>query len=281
MASPSAIDPLSIIDLATSRRGYRLRADFHYGADPAQAFDLYLPIKGASPWPLLIFLHGGRWTYGSRKQYRFVGQAFARHGIATAVCGYRTWPRVSFPAFVEDAAAATAHIQQRAAELEINPDQIVIGGHSAGAHIAALLVTGTSYLENAGGRRTALAGMIGLSGPYDFLPLKDQDLREIFGPDETHESSQPIKFVDGGEPPMLLLHGAKDKSVSPRNSQKLARAVEQLGGVAQVVVYPRLNHTKTVGGLAVRLSWILGPVLSDCVAFIHAPKQPSNQSPSV
>jgi acetyl esterase/lipase len=269
MAASSVLNPLSIIDLATSRRGYRLQADLSYGPDASQAFDIYWPQTGAGPWPLLIFLHGGRWTHGSRKQYRFVGQAFARHGIAAAVCGYRTWPGVRFPGFVEDAATAIAALQQQAEQLGADPNRIVLCGHSAGAHIAALLVTGTNYLEDAGGSREGIAGMIGMSGPYDFLPIKDEDLLDIFGPNDTHHASQPISFVDGREPSMLLLHGGKDKSVSPRNSKKLAQAVQERGGHAQVVMYPWLNHTRTVGGLATRLTWLLGPVLEDCVGFVN------------
>ncbi len=262
-------DGLALLDRLTPRRGYRARIDLPYGNAPHEKLDLYLPEQGKGPWPAVLFLHGGRWTNGDKAQYRFVAHAFATAGIAAAIVGYRTWPLAGFPAFVQDAASAQAFLHGNAAELGLARDRIFLVGHSAGAHIAALLATATPWLAEAGAARSSIAGFVGIAGPYDFLPIREAELREIFGPEESHEASQPILYVDGREPPSLLLHGRRDRTVAPRNSARFGREINRRGGSARVLTYDRLDHTRIVGALSARIGPLFGPVLGDCLAFIE------------
>ncbi len=262
---------LSLLNLAASGRGgYEHRNDIAYGPLPHQRLDLYLPKDGDDGErlrPLLLFFHGGRWSDGSKDDYRFVGEAFSSRGIATAIAGYALYPQVRFPVFVQDAARAVVwaahHCEDFGAE-----GPLFVAGHSSGAHIASLLALDPSYLEEAGGTGVKIAGMLGLAGPYDFLPLRDADLIDIFGPVERHGESQPIRYVSPTAPPALLLHGEADSTVGPRNSRKLAEKLSAAGVPVTLRLYPGLTHLRILGALASPLRFI-APVLDDIERFIE------------
>jgi acetyl esterase/lipase len=160
---------------------------------------------------------------------------------------------VRFPAFVEDAARAVRWAQLHAGRYGGDPERLFVMGHSSGAHLAALLALQPDYLKAAGGDRAKLRGMIGLAGPYDFLPLTAPDLREMFGPPERFELSQPITFADGDNPPLLLLHGEDDENVGVHNTRNLASAVARAGGPVEAVIYPEMSHSWIVATLAAPL----------------------------
>ncbi len=134
-----------------------------------------------------------------------------------------------------------------------SPEKIFVMGHSSGAHLAALLALNPDYLKAAGGDRAWLRGMIGLAGPYDFMPITAPDMRDMFGPPERFELSQPITFVDGDNPPLLLLHGEDDQSVGVRNTRRLSAAVAKAGGPVETVIYPEMSHAWIVATLAAPL----------------------------
>ena len=117
-----------------------------------------------------------------------------------------------------------------------------IAGHSAGAHIAMLLAVDDRYLMEAGVDTSQLNGVIGLAGPYDFLPIEAESVRRIFPDARAQRESQPVNFVDKGAPPALLVHGDKDKSVWPRNSINLARGLEDAGNDVTLKIYPGMGH---------------------------------------
>jgi len=148
-----------------------------------------------------------------------------------------------------------------------DPEKIFLMGHSAGAHIAAMLSIDSTWLDKAGlvpGRD--LAGLIGISGPYDFLPLKDETLIIIFGGADRAET-QPIFHVGPGAPPALLLTGDRDDVVGAGNSTRLAERLRAAGNEATAVIYPRVGHYIIVAALAPFLRFRV-PVLRDAEAFI-------------
>src|SRR3546814_11829589 len=80
--------------------------------------------------------------------------------------------------------------------------------------------------------------MIGLAGPYDFMPITAPDLRDLFAPVSRFAYTQPIFFVDGQNPPPFLVHGEADDLISADHTRKLAKAVEQAGGTVEPLLYP-------------------------------------------
>lgn len=230
-----------------------------------QQLDLYLPAPSQRSAPVLVFFYGGRWQDGARDDYAFVGERLAARGVLTVVADYRQWPEVRFPAFVEDAAQAVGWAHANVAAHGGDPARIFVGGHSAGAHLAALLGTDARYLDAVGLRPAQLGGVIGIAGPYDFLPLTDDDLQEIFGPREGWPSSQPINFVDGDEPPFLLQHGDDDLLVWPRNSVSLQAHLQRAGVPVELCRYPDIGHIRILAALRYPA---LAPVLGDLLAFV-------------
>lgn len=225
-----------------------------YGDHPRQKLDVYIPRATApGPRPLVVFFYGGSWQTGERGQYLFVAEAIASLGAVAVVPDYRVYPEVLFPVFLDDAAMAVAWARRHAAELGADPDHVFLMGHSAGAHIAAMLALDPQYLERAGDSAKRIAGVVGLAGPYDFLPLKSENLKRIFAPDEAIARTQPINFASAGAPPMLLATGDEDTTVNPRNTARLAARLKSLGVPVTEIRYAGLNHYTLVGYLAAPL----------------------------
>lgn len=256
-----------IVNALTPSWGYQRTTDIAYGPLPRQKLDVYVP-DGVENAPVVVFFYGGRWSSGDKGGYEFVAQALTSRGYVVVVPDYRLYPQVTFPSFVQDAAKAVAWTHAHIAEYGGDAQKLFLMGHSAGAHIAAMLATNAEYLRAVGGSVDWLAGMIGLAGPYDFLPISAADLQEIFAPESQWPRTQPVHFVNGNEPPMLLLHGGADHTVEPRNSKSLARLVRQAGGRAEVIIYPGVSHIGLIAKLAAPLRWT-GSQLADIATFIN------------
>ncbi len=240
---------LPALNLITPHDGYERAADIAYGGQPRQTLDLYHPTEPEAGAPTLIFFYGGSWQEGYKGGYRFVAQALADAGYRVVVPDYRLYPEVTFPAFVEDGAAAVAW----AVSEGLADDGLVLMGHSAGAHIAAMLALDEQYLNQAGVDRSHIRAWVGLSGPYDFLPLSDPDLIDLFGGADGIPQTQPINFVSADDPQALLIDGLDDTIVRPRNLPNLAEAYRQNGIPVQTHRYEGVNHNDTVASFSVRL----------------------------
>ena len=246
----------SALNAATSRAGYELVSDIRYAPGERGTYDLYRPDDVGRNTPAVVFIHGGSWDTGSKDIYRFLGQSLASAGVIVAIPNYRLYPQTKFPGFVEDAAKATASF---ASSLQTDQNGIPRGhrrlflmGHSAGAEIAGLLATDGRWLKAAGLPLSRIAGFIGLAGPYDFLPLTDERYKRIF-PENLRAASQPVNFVDGDEPPMLLIAGTADETVDPKNTRSLAAKVRAVGGQVEETLYPGVTHIGAITAFATAL----------------------------
>jgi acetyl esterase/lipase len=249
---------------------YTRHTNLAYGTDPQQRVDVYVPDgpAGGAPRPVVIFWHGGRWEFGDKSDYRFVGAALAESGYVAVIANYRHYPQVKMPGFMDDAARAAQWAVTHAGEFGADPRRLFFMGHSAGAHMAALLALDTRYLQ-ASGSMPRIAGVIGLSGPYDFLPLLEADVQDMFGPPALYPESQPINYVRADAPPMLLIHGLKDETVWPRNSRNLASALSARGAPVTLKLYPKLVHADTVGALSAPIRG-RAPTLIDIKDFVRS-----------
>ncbi|VVE43863.1 alpha/beta hydrolase [Pandoraea anhela] len=267
----SACTPVALVDALTPRETYRDIRDVAYGASERQRLDVYLPLpQGAThvgTMPVVVFIYGGSWQNGDRADYRFVGEALASRGFMVIVPDYRTYPEVTFPAFVDDAALAVRWARRHASEYGADPAQLFLMGHSAGAQIVALLATDATYLRANGLRRCDIAGVIGLAGPYDFLPLKSDVLRRIF-PASIRPASQPIHFVTGDEPPMFLGVADADGVVDPGNTLRFAQRLQAAGNAVEVRHYP-VGHAMLIGAVSVPFR-SAAPVLEDVVTYMNS-----------
>jgi acetyl esterase/lipase len=259
---------LAWLEIATPRHGYARRRGVAYGPHPRHRLDLYLPDGLKDFAPAVVFLYGGGWRSGTREIYRFVGQCFAAAGLPVAIPDYRVYPPTIFPGFVEDAANAVAWVARNLTAPGGAARPLILVGMSAGSHIAALLHLDPSWLAAAGLSEYAIAGTVGLCGPYNFLPIQDPKYKPIF-PRETDHASQPIDFVNGAAPPMLLLTGDGDTTVSPENTRSLAAAIRSRGGIVKEVILPGVDHLAPLLALAAAIPGKKLPVRATILDFIR------------
>jgi acetyl esterase/lipase len=249
---------------------YARQVNAAYGNDPQHRLDVYTPLgRARKPSPVIVFWHGGRWMFGDKADYRFVGAALAALGCVAVLPNYRHYPQVKMSGFMDDAAQAALWAVAHTCDLGGDLQRVYLMGHSAGAHMAALLSLDPRFFAAAGQRVPRIAGVIGLSGPYDFLPLDSAVDQDMFGPPADYSLSQPINFVRSGAPPMLLVHGLDDETVRPKNSRNLAAALRACGVPVALKLYPEVSHAGTVAALAA-LARRRAPTLADIAAFLEA-----------
>lgn len=263
----AACAPRHIAESVLLGNHFELVADVPYGTGPQQRLDIYRPRRRGSPAPVIVFLYGGRWQSGSREEYRLLGDALTGEGVVAVVPDYRRYPEVRFPVWVEDAARAVRWVRDSIGTMGGDPARIFVMGHSSGAHTATLLALDRHYLEDAGIPPSTIRGFISLAGPVA-TTWTDPDVQDLMGPRKLWARTYPIEQVDESAPPLLLLHGGRDRLVSSANSLRLAARIRARGGCAPVMVYRGLDHIGIVLALALPRFGI-APVLDDVMAFVH------------
>ena len=263
--------PAGILNALQPRGGWRLHADIPYQPGPRGLLDVYTPVaRSEAPAPLVVFFYGGSWQSGSRETYRFVGASLASQGFVTIIPDYRVYPQARYPDFLADSAQAVRFAREHAARWNGNPRHLVVMGHSAGAYIAAMLTFDKRWLGDVDlNPHKDVAGLAGLAGPYDFLPVVDPNLQAIFGGADRIDT-QPIRYVTHGAPPSLLIAPRKDGVVSPGNTRRLAAYIRGHRGKVKELHYAKVGHLSLVGAFAPALRF-LAPVLADVSAFVRDP----------
>jgi acetyl esterase/lipase len=219
--------------------------------------------------PVVIFFYGGAWQSGYKELYRYLAKALARRGYVAVIPDYRIYPEVCYPDFLDDGARVVRWVKDNIARFGGDPEKLFLKGHSAGAHIAAMLSIDAHWLGKVGlDPRRDIAGLIGIAGPYDLMPLRDEKLKMIFGGVDRPET-QPIYHVAPGAPPALLMTGSRDHLVEPGNSVRLAARLVAAGNLATVLTYRRVGHFIIIAAIAPFLR-LLVPVMRDVDAFIAA-----------
>ena len=224
--------------------GVTLKSDIEYGrvGDRALLLDVYAPEKLDKPVPGLIFIHGGGWKSGSKQDYKLYTIRFAKHGFVAASMGYRFVQEAPFPACVEDVKCAVRWMRENAAQLNVDPDKIVVIGGSAGGHLALMAgyTANMPELEGTGGHAgvsSAVAAVVDLYGPSDFtLPKARVDStvtnfikKSYEEAPELYQLASPITHVKKGVPPTLIFHGTLDHIVPISQSDLLAEKLKSVG----------------------------------------------------
>jgi acetyl esterase/lipase len=272
-AALAGCSPVGLLNDTISERGLVVLHDIPYrtgklAADPRCALDVYRPADRPGPLPVVVFFYGGSWQSGRRQDYQFVAAPLARRGVVVVVPDYRVYPQVQFPAFLQDAAQAVAFSLRAARSWGGDPHRLFVVGHSAGAYIAVMLALDPHWLQAAGVARDAIAGTVGISGPYDFLPITGPDIRAVFATATADMAgTQPISFADGRNRPLLLLQGLADTTVKPRNTTALAARIRAEGGPVEVRTYPGVGHI----GIVIAFAPLFrgdAPTLDDVMRFV-------------
>jgi acetyl esterase/lipase len=257
--------PADLLNFVRPTGAWQHHENIAYGAGPRHRLDVYQP-AAVGP-PVVVFFYGGSWQSGSRDLYRFLGGSLAARGIMAVVPDYTVYPQARYPVFLQDAAQAVRFVRDQATEWGGRADRLVLMGHSAGAYIAAMLALDGRWLHSVDlDTRRDVSGMIGLAGPYDFLPISDPTLQTIFG-GPARIDTQPICYVTGDAVPALLIAPRRDSFVSPGNTSRLAARIRAQGGRVLELQYPHVGHLSLIGAFAPGLRF-LAPVLAEVTAFV-------------
>lgn len=252
-------------------------AEFSYGEGPRQQYDLYRPIGAdgeplSGPLPVVIFVHGGSWETGDKRSYRWVGQGLAAQGFIAVLPNYGLMPERRFPGFVDDAARAVAHALAQLPQWGGDPERVVLMGHSAGAHIAALVAYDARYLAAYGLTPSVFSGFVGLSGPYNFVFDTPLLQRTFSGTPEQERDAMPINFAARDVPRTLLVMGRDDRTVNPTNTQSLAARLHAVGASVDTLWVDGM-HGATVGAFA-RINRGDNEIVERVRRFVLAPATP-------
>jgi acetyl esterase/lipase len=218
-----------------------------YGSDALQGLDLWVP-EGAKGAPLVLFVHGGGWKRGSKSNA--VGRALPGHmlaqGYAFASIDYRLVPAATVEQQAADVAAALAYLLKRADALGINRSRVVLTGHSAGAHLVALVGTDERYLRAVGLSFADLDGVMPNDGAaYDVEKQVAQagrfmagTYKEAFGTDPARQRalSPTVHASAPNAPAFLLIHVQREDGVA--QNAALAEALRRAGTAVEVGSFP-------------------------------------------
>ena len=128
------------------RGSRRIARAVPYGSHQRQTMDVYAPVSGDGPWPVLYFIYGGSWNLGDRRYYEFAGRALAAAGFVVFVTEYRLVPEVEYPVFLDDCAEGFAYAVAHASDYKGDAARVALMGHSAGAYNAIMLLLAQRFL---------------------------------------------------------------------------------------------------------------------------------------
>ncbi|MDA1299242.1 MAG: alpha/beta hydrolase [Proteobacteria bacterium] len=239
-----------------ARLGDYERRTLSFGPDPRQQLDWYRG-EGAGR-PLVFFLYGGNWRSGQRQDYRFVADTLVSLGCDVVIPDYRLYPAARFVEIFADVCNAFARVVDLA-----DTERLIVLGHSAGAHMGALLTLNTEIPAT-----DRIKGFIGLAGPYDFFPFRSRMHWDLFHPPHHGHRLQPVNFVRASAPPLYLLHGADDTRVRRGHSKALLDRQLAAGGRVDREVYENMGHVDIILSFSA-LHRSRSKVIEDIRTFIH------------
>ncbi len=230
---------------AEVRSGLGAQVDVRYGPNPKQTMDIFVPAGKAHG--TFVFIHGGYWRALDKSEHGFVAPVFVDAGYAVAVVNYDLCPDVTIDTIVDECRHAVAWIGRDGAAHGLAPSRLVVGGHSAGGHLAAMLhVTDWNAI---GVAPPAIAGAVSISGVHDLTPMLqfsyNADLR-LTQADALRLS--PIQYRPTTAAPVLVVAGAQETSEFLRQARLLWDAWPQHRprGARDLLVVPDRHHFSVV-----------------------------------
>ena len=210
---------------AAARARYRHRVDLRYGPGPLETLDLFLP--ETTPLGTFVFIHGGYWRALDKSDHSLVVGPFVEQGLAVAVINYDLCPAVSIPHIVDECRRAMVWIVREGPAHGANAGNVVVGGHSAGGHLAAMMFC-TDW-RRLGLFRPPMVGGVSLSGVHDLTPLVHFSYNNELKLDlDVAAHMSPVNFAPTTDSPFLIACGAAETSEFLRQSALLWDAWPQV-----------------------------------------------------
>lgn len=216
-----------------------------------QTLDVYAPARGKG-LPVVVWIHGGGWQAGDKKDVHHKPQAFADKGFVFVSVNYRLLPKATIGQMAQDVAKAIRWIHDHARAYGGDPSTLIVMGHSAGAQLAALVCTDDRYLKAEGLPLSVVKACVPVDGDtYDVVmqiatveARRAAIYRNKFGDEKMQKELSPVTHVARGKhiPPFLILHVA-DHPETRGQSQRLVKALQAAGVPAAAYPAEGKNHT--------------------------------------
>jgi len=217
--------------------------DVPYGPHPDEVLDLFIPDGPPPPagWPLHVFIHGGYWQLLSQREFAFIGPPFQDRGVAYATVNYTLAPTATIGQMAEQCRRAVAWLYAGAARLGIDNRRIAISGHSAGAHLCAMLLA-TDWKAH-GLPDDVIKCALLISGVYDLEPIRLSFVNDPLNltPAQVAEWS-PIGLTIKTHGPVAVVWGENDTAEFRRQSAEFAEKLSVGNGAVTAREFPALNH---------------------------------------
>ncbi|WP_130803074.1 alpha/beta hydrolase [Acinetobacter ihumii] len=236
------------LNMLTPKSTYHVQKNIAYGLKSRQRLDIYRSKKAVAGRPLIVFIHGGAWQHGDKKEYAFIGESFAREGYDVAVINYHLAPEYIFPRYVDDLAQALNFLDQYQNKLKISTEHLILMGHSAGAFNVMSVVYHPH--PNIVHCRDKIKAIIGIAGPYHFDYKGDLLAQHAFNQEIPYEQVMPYYFVDSNQIRHYLLMAENDRIVAASNSIDLDRVLKQHGNHSHIAIIAKTGHISIVGTLS-------------------------------
>lgn len=223
-----------------------------YGEHPAEKLDVYQP-SSAGPHPVLIWVHGGGWSSGSKELYAPVAQRVLPENIVVVIPGYTLFPNAGAFDQAQEIARAFQWTRKNIARYGGDSDRIILGGHSAGAHLSGLVALDRSYLTALNHSTEEICGWYGIAGPYSIPAQLEHErtdkrnyaklLYDFFGGQANFDRGSPQSFVRADTMPILLIHGSADATVPLSMGETFHNALRALRAPCTLQVYQGAGHS--------------------------------------
>ena len=232
----------------TPRKGYSVQENVAYGLRARHRLDLFRTQTPREHRPLIVFVHGGAWMHGDKKDYRFIGEAFAKEGFDVAVINYHLAPGHIFPASIDDLSLALNYLNVHQLKYQISTEKVVLMGHSAGAfNVMSALYHPKPYEIQC---RSQITAIIGLAGPYHFDYKGDPICADAFDQNRPYQEVMPYYFVEPNTVKHYLLVAENDDVVGLSNAVDLDRRLKEKGNYSQLWTVPRIGHISMIGSVS-------------------------------
>jgi acetyl esterase/lipase len=228
--------------------------------------DVYYPDSLDEPVPAVVFIHGGGWSSGDKRQGAELFTTLVHSNFLVVSLNYRLAPQFPYPAQIQDVKCAVRHLRANAAAYGLDPDRIGAMGTSAGAHLAAMLgLTDATEAWDTGAyldQSSKVAAVVDFFGPMDlsqeFPGIASALGEQVFGAtsasDQVLVEASPVTYITPDDPPFLIIHGAADEFVPPSQSQILYDRLTAAGVPAELVLVEGGRHAFIAEAYPVRPS---------------------------
>lgn len=225
-----------------TRQRVRHHLDLAYGKSTKQKLDVYEATPRRDPAPVFIFLHGGGFREGDRRQYGFAARPLSPNGVVTVVASYRLLPD-HYPAQAHDTEAIVAWVHAHIRQYGGDPNRIYIGGHSAGAIMSTFAALSRDWTARLMLPADVIKGVVAVSGPYDLRGATG--FVADYVPDDAERSgASPLLHVGGSAPPMIVAYGSLEAPYV-KGSKDFVDALTRAGVQAQLVPLEGMQHDAT------------------------------------